>query len=152
MDRPGGAGHPSLAYLGKRLTQTHDFWHVLSGYNRDPVGELGMLAFTLAQTRSRGIGFILAVVVWRSAVERWHAERRPWTQLIPYLWRAWWAGRRAHFLPALMLEDLFPLPLDSARSVLEIEPLRHSFSPEALPPIPAVAPALPDPHPARVEG
>jgi hypothetical protein len=40
-----------------------------------------------------------------------------------------------------MLEELFPLPLESARALLGIEPLARAFAPEALPPIAAPAPA-----------
>jgi ubiquinone biosynthesis protein COQ4 len=137
MERESTASDPDLAYLGKRLTQVHDFWHVLSGYNRDPIGELGVLAFTFAQSGSYGIGLIVGMVVWRSMREHWRTERRPWSPLIPYVWRGYHVGRRAQFLPPLILEELFPLPLESVRALLQIQPLRRSFTPEALPPIAA---------------
>jgi ubiquinone biosynthesis protein COQ4 len=135
MERESATSDPDLAYLGKRLTQVHDFWHVLAGYNRDPLGELGVLAFTYAQSGSRGIAFIVLSVLGRSLGEHWRAERRPWTPLLPYVWRAYRAGRRARFLLPVMLEDLLPLPLGSVRELLEIRPLERPFSPEALPPI-----------------
>jgi ubiquinone biosynthesis protein Coq4 len=69
MERESKARDADVAYLGKRLMQVHDFWHVLSGYNRDPIGELGVLAFTFAQSHSRGIGFILLVILGRSLRE-----------------------------------------------------------------------------------
>jgi len=137
MERESTASDPDLAYLGKRLMQVHDFWHVLTGYNRDPIGELGVLAFSFAQSGSYGIGFILATVVWRSMREHWRTERRPWSPLVPYVWRGYRVGRRAQFLPPLILEELFPLPLESVRALLQIQPLRRSFTPEALPPIAA---------------
>ena len=137
MDRESTTGNPELAYLGKRLTQVHDFWHVLSGYNRDPVGELGVLGFSYGQTGSHGIGFILLHIAARSLREHWKSERRPWSPLLPYLWRAFRAGRRATFLPPLELEALFGLPLESVRALLGIQPLRHSLAADALPPIAA---------------
>ncbi len=139
MDRPR-EGDPELAYLGTRLTQVHDFWHVLSGYNRDPLGELGVLAFSVGQMGTRGFAYILLAVVWESVRTHWREERRPWSPLIPYLWRAWRAGRRARFLPPLRLEDDFPRPLDEVRRRLGIEPLRAAHSPEALPPVAPPAP------------
>ncbi len=135
MHRETTARDADVAYIGRRLMQVHDFWHVLTGYNRDPVGELGVLAFSFAQTRSRGIGFIVGMVVWRSLRENWRTSRRLWSPLIPYAWRAYGAGRRAHFLPPLVLEELFARPLEAVRALLGIEPLARSFSPEALPPI-----------------
>lgn len=135
MERESKARDPDVAYLGKRLMQVHDFWHVLSGYNRDPIGELGVLAFSFAQSHARGIGFILLAILGRSLRENWRVQRRPWSGLIPYLWRAYRAGRRARFLPPLILEELFPLPLDAVRAILGIAPVTRPFSPEALPPI-----------------
>ena len=37
----------------------HDLWHVTTGYGRDALGELSLLAFTYAQERNRGIGAIV---------------------------------------------------------------------------------------------
>ena len=142
MDRPR-EGDPDLVYLGTRLTQVHDFWHVLSGYNRDPLGELGVLAFSVGQMGTRGFVYIILTVLWQSIRTRWREERKPWSPLIPYVWRAWRAGRRARFLPPLLLEEYFPLPLDEVRRKLGIEPLRAPTFPDALPPIapPAAQPA-----------
>lgn len=134
-DFSASSDDPDAAYLAARLTQVHDFWHVLTGYNRDPVGELGVLAFSFGQSRSRGIGFLLGVVLWRSIVESWRTSRRPWSPLVPYLWRGYRAGRRAAFLVPLQLEELFPLPLGGVRDLLGVEPLKRSFGEEALPPI-----------------
>jgi ubiquinone biosynthesis protein COQ4 len=141
MERETGSDDPDLAYVGKRLMQVHDFWHVLTGYNRDPVGELGVLAFSFGQTGSRGIGFVVGMVLWRSILENWRTSRRPWSALVPYLWRGYRIGRRARFLPPVILEELLPLSLESVRTLLRIEPLAQSFTPESLPPIAAPAPA-----------
>jgi ubiquinone biosynthesis protein COQ4 len=43
---------------GDRLRDTHDLHHVLTGYGRDALGEQCVLAFTYAQNRNLGIGFI----------------------------------------------------------------------------------------------
>ncbi len=37
-----------------RLRDMHDLWHVTTGYGRDGLGELCLLAFSYAQTRNRG--------------------------------------------------------------------------------------------------
>jgi ubiquinone biosynthesis protein COQ4 len=41
-----------------RLRDTHDLFHVLTGYGRDALGEQCVLAFTFAQNRNLGVGFI----------------------------------------------------------------------------------------------
>jgi ubiquinone biosynthesis protein COQ4 len=43
---------------GDRLRDTHDLHHILTGYGRDALGEQCVLAFTYAQSRNLGVGFI----------------------------------------------------------------------------------------------
>ena len=137
---PGLGGTPwddeldDLGYMGRRLAQTHDFWHVLGGYNGDPVGELGFVAFNVGQTGTPGFVYILAHVIGRSVSDRWRNEHRLGSPLVGYLWRAYRAGRRARFLPPLRLEAYFDRPLDEVRRQLRIEPLRATL-PGALPPV-----------------
>jgi ubiquinone biosynthesis protein COQ4 len=47
-----------LQWFGNRLRDTHDLFHVLSGYGRDPLGEASLLAFTYSQNPGRGVIFI----------------------------------------------------------------------------------------------
>ncbi len=54
------------ATLGCRMREMHDLRHVITGYGRDLAGEVGVLAFTYAQTRHSGIAFLLAVAYVRS--------------------------------------------------------------------------------------
>lgn len=39
------------SYILLRLRQTHDIWHLITGFGTDVAGELGLKAFELAQTR-----------------------------------------------------------------------------------------------------
>lgn len=41
-----------------RLRDTHDLFHVLTGYGRDALGEAALLGFSYAQNRNKGILFI----------------------------------------------------------------------------------------------
>ena len=47
-----------LAWFGNRLRDTHDIFHVLSGYGRDGLGEAALLVFSHGQNPGRGISFI----------------------------------------------------------------------------------------------
>ena len=47
-----------LDRYGDRLRDTHDMLHILTGYGRDALGEQCVLAFTYAQNRNLGVGFI----------------------------------------------------------------------------------------------
>ena len=47
------------SYLLLRLRQTHDIWHVVTGFSTDVPGELGLKAFELAQTRRTMAGILI---------------------------------------------------------------------------------------------
>ena len=47
-----------LLWYMNRLRDTHDLYHVLTGYNRDALGEASLLGYTHGQHRGRGISFI----------------------------------------------------------------------------------------------
>ena len=47
-------GDPRAAYVMLRMRQTHDLWHVLTGYAPDVRGEVLLQAFTYGQTRAPG--------------------------------------------------------------------------------------------------
>lgn len=39
-----------LSYILLRIRQSHDIWHTVTGFGTDSIGELGLQAFSLAQT------------------------------------------------------------------------------------------------------
>jgi ubiquinone biosynthesis protein COQ4 len=129
------AGESDQQYLCERILETHDFWHVLTGYNCDAAGELGLLAFTLGQTGAPGIKRILARVLAREVEDGWRHGHRIRSPLIQYLMRAWNRGRRARLLVPIDVEDYLILPLDSVRQRLAIDPVEEPLTPDALPPI-----------------
>ena len=49
-----------MRFVGERMRDSHDLWHVVTGYGTDVIGELALLAFTYAQTRHPGVGLISA--------------------------------------------------------------------------------------------
>lgn len=114
--------------LSCRLRDMHDLWHVVSGYGRDLVGEGALLAFTYAQTRTRGIGFIALV----GALRFWRLGKRDaaWA-----LWHGYRRGRHAALLPAVHWEALLALPLAEVRRRLHVDdppayvPIRSAGAP-----------------------
>ena len=50
---PEGIADPRRSYVVQRLRQTHDLWHVVTGCETDPAGEVALQAFTYAQLRAR---------------------------------------------------------------------------------------------------
>lgn len=100
--------------LSLRLRDTHDLWHVVTGYQRDLLGEAALLAFTYAQGRNPGIGFIVLVVI----LKHWREGHREALHLNLEGYRR---GRRAASLIAADWEALLPLPLAEVRRRLKVE-------------------------------
>jgi len=102
--------------LSRRLRDTHDLWHVITGYQRDIFGEVALLAFTYAQTRNHGIGFIVFIASLRLL----HEGHRDAVWLV---WDAWKRGRAAGFFPAADWESLVTVPLAEVRRLLNVPDL-----------------------------
>ena len=110
---------PGLQRYGARLRDQHDLWHVLTGYGRDELGEMCLLAFTYAQTRNRGLGVIALVAAFK-------LRRSLGAGVFRAATRAWRAGRRARWLPAEDWEALLEQPMDEIRGQLRIdEPIAY---------------------------
>jgi ubiquinone biosynthesis protein COQ4 len=61
----------AFARAMRHLEINHDLWHVLTGYGRDPLGEICNLVFTQAQTRNPGLKLIIRMGLGAIKLERW---------------------------------------------------------------------------------
>ena len=104
-----------LHRYAERMRDQHDLWHAVTGYGRDPFGEVCLLAFTYAQTSNRGIGVIVFVGAWRLGQELGAGAVRA-------VWAAYRAGRRARWLPEQDWETLLGASLEDARRRLAVPP------------------------------
>ncbi|HPA37630.1 MAG TPA: Coq4 family protein [Phenylobacterium sp.] len=123
VSRDGGeaidVAHPH-AWFGRRIRDTHDIWHILSGYHRDALGEACLVAFSYAQTGGLGWAFIAVVAALRSKTKR--APKQPYVRAI---WQGYQRGRAAAWLPAEDYDVILNEPLDAARRRLKITPATH---------------------------
>ncbi len=103
---------PDRQWLADRGRDSHDLWHVLTGYGRDEAGEVSLLAFTYANYPNPGIALILlvAAVAGPKSLSFW------WQR---YIWQAYRRGRAAH-LDFAPYEAWLALPLDEVRAAANI--------------------------------
>jgi len=102
---PVGSLTPDLEFLRNRMRDQHDLWHVVTGYHGDLIGEASLLAFSFAQTRNPGVGFIVGIAFLRG--------REPtFRRLIA---EGFVRGLRSEWLPAVDWESLLSLPLAEVR-------------------------------------
>jgi ubiquinone biosynthesis protein COQ4 len=105
-------GIPAIARgIARRVRQTHDIWHVLTGYAPDVPGELALQGFTFAQLEMPSSLLIATVGT---------LVRSPKT--FPRVWDGYRRGRRAKFLPPVRFEDRWAQDLDEVRKDLDVLP------------------------------
>lgn len=108
-------GDERAALLMLRMRQTHDLWHVLTGYKPDLRGELLLQAFTYAQVRAPSALVLLAVGTLRGIKFGMRANLRYFEDLR----RAFQRGEATSFLPTVRWEAFWTTPLSDLRLMLE---------------------------------
>lgn len=102
-------------YIADRMRDSHDLYHLVTGCRTDLAGELGVLAFTTAQTGSLGTGFLVAAGYLHSfgLPERGGPGRRMAREMFA-------RGLRAEWFPTADWEALLLRPIDEVRVALGI--------------------------------
>lgn len=100
------------AYVTQRMRQTHDIWHVVTGYDPSLAGEIPLLAFIYAQTGAPAMGLLAAVGAVRHSLELGNIFGR--------VWRGYQGGKRAAFLGNVAWESMWELPLSEVRQRLGV--------------------------------
>ncbi len=101
----------AFRYIHARMRDTHDLWHAATGYKGDVLGELSLLAFTLAQNWNSAVALIVV-----AGMLKWLGEGGS-AQMI---WEGYVRGREAAWLPAADWESLLALPLEEVRKKLHL--------------------------------
>lgn len=103
-------------YIGRRLRDMHDLFHVLCGYGRDELGEVCVLAFSYPHQYTRGFAVIASLGAF--VLQR----RLKVPGVLGAAFQAWRHGRAAAWLPVQPLEALLPRDLHELRRELRILP------------------------------
>lgn len=106
--------HP-YAWFFRRVRDLHDIFHVLTGYGRDALGEMCLLAFTFQETHGLGLAFVAGGGYLRA-----HGPAKG--QARKALLEARRRGKRAAWLPGEDYERVLFEPLEDARRRLGLTP------------------------------
>ena len=112
MERPLPA---PLDFISARMRDTHDLWHVVTGYSGDVLGETALLAFIFAQTWNPGVGLIIALGLAKTAGAAQGGAARA------TIFDGFRRGRQTRWLPSVEWEELLALPLSEVRARLSAE-------------------------------
>lgn len=104
----------------ERMRDAHDLWHVTTGYGRDPLGELCLLAVTWRQLGNPGI---LVIILFGYLVSR---KEAPGLGIGRAIMEGFRLGRLAKGLPGAEWERLLTMPIDEVRAELGVRtPTRY---------------------------
>ena len=106
---------PKVAYVIQRMRQTHDLWHVVTGHETNPAGEVALQAFTFGQVRAPSTLIISAMGTLRGLRET--------PTLAKDVILAFRAGRAAHPFVTFPWEDHWATPLEEVRAMLGVTPV-----------------------------
>ena len=121
--------HP-YAWFGRRVRDTHDIWHVLTGYQADEsMGEAALVAFSYAQVGGLGWAFIGGAAALKSMKV---TGSRLFAKAV---WEGYRNGRKAKWVSGEDYLELLHEPLDAARTRLGIaKPLAYKHAQRELGP------------------
>jgi ubiquinone biosynthesis protein COQ4 len=111
---PVEEAHP-YAWFGRRTRDSHDLWHILSGYHRDGLGETCLVAFSFAQTGALGWALIAVGAGLRALKSGGGRQARA-------IWQGYRRGKAAGWLPGEDYVALMGESLETARRRLNIGP------------------------------
>ena len=103
-------GDPRADYMMLRMRQTHDLWHVLTGYAPDVRGEILLQAFTYGQTRAPS-SLLIALFGTARWAFKWPGQRRA-------LRDAFARGKATAFLPTFRWEEHWSARVTDLRTLL----------------------------------
>ena len=123
FDRMGRPKYNDLVqWFMERSRDTHDLFHVLTGYGRDALGEQCVLLFTHGQSPSHGhllIGYAGALNIKKMT----RGSKAPVLKAVNQAKRT---GKGAEELISLSIRDLLPMQLEEVRAKLNIpEPTQY---------------------------
>ena len=105
---------PDVRTFADWARDSHDLWHVLTGYGRDPLGELCLLGVLYSQIRNPGTAFIALLGLLQVRFEY------PGAPSVRAVLQGFSIGRRAQWMIAQDWEALLALPIDEVRARLEL--------------------------------
>ncbi|KJH73085.1 Coq4 family protein [Aliterella atlantica] len=106
-------------YIIAHLTETHDIWHIITGFDTTMVGEIKLQAFVTAQLRfSRFSLTMLAKNILKTAIDEVELTEE---RLDAITW-GWLAGKQARPLFGMQWNTLWDMPLEPLRLEFNILP------------------------------
>jgi len=110
--------HPGdIGYVVDHLRETHDLWHVVTGFDADVPGELGLQAFYLAQFPNAFALLILLAGLSNCFLNKLKNRE----EILSKIARGWLMGRRARLFFGVDWKAWWAMPLSEVRARLDVQ-------------------------------
>ncbi|HWN68390.1 MAG TPA: Coq4 family protein [Haliangium sp.] len=117
-DLPSLPAKDDFDYVEAHVYETHDIWHVLTGFDTDVPGELGLQAFSLAHFRTRVPLVLLAAGLLNTLFYRYDERHFRMDAIIA----GWEKGKEARSLLGVPWDLYWNKPLAEVRREFNIQP------------------------------
>jgi ubiquinone biosynthesis protein Coq4 len=107
-----------VRYVRAHLRETHDVWHVVTGFDTDVAGEIGLQAFYMAQLPSRLSAVLIAMSLMHLATKNMDAREA----IMGEVMRGWAIGKRAKHFFGFEWAKHWATPLSEVRAMLDVFP------------------------------
>lgn len=124
---PYRESHDELSFLDAHLYETHDVWHVVTGFGVDVAGELGLQAFYAAQFPAKLSYAIMSGGLLNTMLFAMDdADRR-----MSAVAEGWLIGKQARPFFGVRWGEWWERPLDEIRAELDVTPVGRRWAPSA---------------------
>jgi ubiquinone biosynthesis protein Coq4 len=110
-----------VRYVKTHLRETHDIWHVVTGFHTDVAGEIGLQAFYLAQLPSRLSAVLIAMAFLHLATKNIDARDAIMTETM----RGWALGKQSKPFFGFEWAKHWGTPLTEVRKLLGVDVTLH---------------------------
>lgn len=118
VQRPQGKWGEELRFIRAHIYETHDVWHVITGFGVDVAGELGLQAFCAAQTKYPLPTLLLGLGLLNTAIFCLEDS----TNRMEAISAGWQMGRHAQPLFGHDWSEYWETPLDDVRRQFDVTP------------------------------
>ena len=109
------------SYIFLRRRQTHDIWHIMTGFDVDEASEVGLKAFELAQTRST----MAAILLTGSLLRTLQKKPEELGYLLDRIAVGYRMGAKANPFLAQQWEEAWDKSVDQWRKELNVQVATH---------------------------
>lgn len=106
-----------VTYVMMRMRETHDLWHIMTGFSTEVPGELGLQAFMFAQLQTPLAPILIA---GRTLISTFRNPKEV-VQVYDHIAKGWAMGRHAKLIFGLDWDENWSRPLSEVRSEFNLQ-------------------------------